>query len=621
MTIDPANFRHATPWILSELERDPGISDTSLALFRRVILRQNDLPSGVTKLLLRESSLRSPCDADLIKRMTPTTDTTIEKIEARLSKMCQSKKYSQGQQGVQRGIIRYLQNESLRIGIENINVEIKSATVRILQQLMQWADPNVVWFISKFADETNYYIFYAVLHTIQQIESHFEAAMSDELHQIQYAAFAEGIDWSSIKAITKTYLNMRYDKRSKFVTRCPTLVRDSVLKLIEQAPPYDVRVDTGEAIFRKRTADGTQLLPHTQVKTRSDDSHAFYELIGTPDAEECSALRRYHGIKAKPNKPFYVGKGSFSVNRLARKLGEESFVNVKKFKQRSAYKGQSVDNILNHEVNIFSSFAKHPRLIQYHGFASMPEHSPVTAADTGYLFMELASTSEGLKNGTKLIDEFHKAYPQKADKLSTEYQIKQRQLAYDFIAAAVAVHNGGYAHRDIKPDNYFVTDQGVKLGDFGLAHKNVYSDPDSRRYQSWAGTLIYGPPESVPHSANTYSVPNHDPFSLGLVLFNLKTNKDARDIKDKHLYVGYYDNNQQLQRCDYINLNFSKCDNRPKRYRCIGIYDTENIVGNTLDEVIAKLLTRDPSERISAREALALPYFAPIHEQISKAAS
>lgn len=618
MTIEPANFRHATPGILSKLERDPGISDTSLALFRRVILRQGALPAGVTKLLLREPSLRAPSDADLIKQMTPTTETIFEKIEARLSKMCHSKKFSQGQQGLQRGIIRYLQNQSLRIGIENINIAMDSLKEQILQQLRQWNDPNVVWFISKFADETNYYIVLAIMHTYKQRESHFEAAMSDELHQIQYAAFAESIDWSSIKEITETYLKMRYDKRSKYVTERPTLVRDNVLKLIEQAPPYDVRIDTGEAIFRKRTANGTQLLPHTQVKTRSDDSPAFYELIGTPDAEECSALRRYHGITAKPNKPFYVGRGSFSVNRLARRLGEESFVNVKKFKQRSAYKGQPVDNILNHEVNIFSSFAKHPRLIQYHGFASMSEHSPVTTADTGYLFMELASTSEGLKNGTKLIDEFHKAYPKKADKLSAEYQIKQRQLAYDFIAAAIAVHNGGYAHRDIKPDNYFVTDQGVKLGDFGLAHKYVYSDPDSRRYQRWAGTLIYGPPESVPGSDNTYSVPNHDPFSLGLVLFNLKTNKDARDIKDKHLYVGYYDHNQQLLRCDYINLTFSKCDNRPERYRCIGIYNTKAIVGNTLDEVIAKLLTRDPSERISAREALALPYFAPIHEQSSQ---
>lgn len=38
------------------------------------------------------------------------------------------------------------------------------------------------------------------------------------------------------------------------------------------------------------------------------------------------------------------------------------------------------------------------------------------------------------------------------------------------VMAVEAVHNMGYIHRDLKPDNILITKEGhVKLSDFGLA--------------------------------------------------------------------------------------------------------------------------------------------------------
>ena len=41
-----------------------------------------------------------------------------------------------------------------------------------------------------------------------------------------------------------------------------------------------------------------------------------------------------------------------------------------------------------------------------------------------------------------------------------------------------------------------------------------------------------------------------------------------------------------------------------------GIEQTKDVVGNTLDEVIAKLIDTNPDDRISPEEALTLPYFS-----------
>ena len=92
------------------------------------------------------------------------------------------------------------------------------------------------------------------------------------------------------------------------------------------------------------------------------------------------------------------------------------------------------------------------------------------------------------------------------------------------MSAVTALHDLGLIHRDLKPTNVFLTPQGVKLLDFGLArHTQVdaaFTAPALTMAGSVAGTLRYMAPEQVtgdPVDERT------DVFALGVMLFEMLT--------------------------------------------------------------------------------------------------
>jgi non-specific serine/threonine protein kinase len=102
-----------------------------------------------------------------------------------------------------------------------------------------------------------------------------------------------------------------------------------------------------------------------------------------------------------------------------------------------------------------------------------------------------------------------------------------RQMA----RALSAAHAAGITHRDIKPDNIMVRDDGyVKMLDFGLARllPTTASDPEAATLAQQTtpgtvmGTLAYMSPEQA--SGQTASPPS-DVFALGIVLYELATRR------------------------------------------------------------------------------------------------
>ncbi len=91
-----------------------------------------------------------------------------------------------------------------------------------------------------------------------------------------------------------------------------------------------------------------------------------------------------------------------------------------------------------------------------------------------------------------------------------------RRFMLQLISAVQHMHANGLYHRDIKPENIFLTEDGsVKLGDFGLATKSLWS------YESCVGSDRYMAPEQYDPAGMGYSPAKADIWSLGICLLNV----------------------------------------------------------------------------------------------------
>jgi eukaryotic-like serine/threonine-protein kinase len=90
-------------------------------------------------------------------------------------------------------------------------------------------------------------------------------------------------------------------------------------------------------------------------------------------------------------------------------------------------------------------------------------------------------------------------------------------IMYQLCSAIMYAHNHGVIHRDIKPQNIFLTSDGIiKLGDFGIA--TFENANHVTRQETFVGTVHYTSPEvSQGNPASTRS----DIYSMGITFFEL----------------------------------------------------------------------------------------------------
>jgi hypothetical protein len=146
------------------------------------------------------------------------------------------------------------------------------------------------------------------------------------------------------------------------------------------------------------------------------------------------------------------------------------------------------------EANLLASIS-HPNIVHVH--------------DSGTLGLDRYLVMERL-TGSTLLDQVESSGPLAAD--------KGLGLLGDIARALEYIHGQGIVHRDVKPGNIQILDDGTaKLLDFGLAKEVFGKRTGTTKRGEGLGSIPYMPPEQVFDAANVG--PPSDIYGLGSTLY------------------------------------------------------------------------------------------------------
>ncbi|OHS95127.1 Cell division control protein 2 3 [Tritrichomonas foetus] len=180
-------------------------------------------------------------------------------------------------------------------------------------------------------------------------------------------------------------------------------------------------------------------------------------------------------------------------------------------------------------------------------------------------------------------------------------------------------------HRDLKPANIFVTRNNIlKLGDFGLARQLS----ECTRYSHQVVTLWYRPPELL-LGVKQYGT-EVDIWSAGCILYEMVTSKvlfrsasndDISQLIEIFKLIGRPNKDWIGFQGEKANLFSSVKDKIPK-----DSYEKQSFKKHLEDtipqeyqemiDLLLKMLALNPSERITAEEALNHPFIRSINDSI-----
>lgn len=144
------------------------------------------------------------------------------------------------------------------------------------------------------------------------------------------------------------------------------------------------------------------------------------------------------------------------------------------------------------------------------------------------------------------------------------------KITKEILQALAAAHRSGLIHRDVKPENVLLPETGqVKVADFGLAR--AASEVTAATTGSILGTVAYLSPETVSGTAADSRV---DVYATGIILFELLAGIPPFS-GDSPIQIAYAHVHEDVPH----------------------IKETQPWVPQPVDDLIAKLTTRDPAKR------------------------
>jgi len=247
------------------------------------------------------------------------------------------------------------------------------------------------------------------------------------------------------------------------------------------------------------------------------------------------------------------GTGSFSVVHEAVQKQSTEEVAVKVVDRRDLHPADAV--ALQDEIVALKELASCPYIVELYDVFEEP--------DTTFLVMEK------MRGGDLIERIIKKAHYTEAD---------AKAVCKNLLLGVQYCHSKSIANRNLKPENLLLSSKGsdtdVKISDFGYAKKVLY--PNSLRTQ--CGTEGYTAPEILKHRPE-YDV-GCDMWSLGVVLYILiggyRPFRGTGTEIMRHIRYGEY---------EFHSRYWSHVSNEAK-------------------DLICRMMTVDPSKRITASEAL-----------------
>ena len=207
----------------------------------------------------------------------------------------------------------------------------------------------------------------------------------------------------------------------------------------------------------------------------------------------------------------------------------------------------------------------------------------------------------------------------------SDYDI--RYYIFELLKALDYCHSNGVMHRDVKPHNVMIDHEKrqLRLIDWGLAE---FYHPGQEYHVRVASRYFKGPELLVDLQKYDYAL---DMWSLGCIFAGMIFRKEpffrGHDNYDQLVRIAKVLGTEELfQYLDAYNLeldpHFDKILGRhsKKPWSKFVTYENQHLVCDEAVDFVSKLLRYNHQERLSAKEAMSHPYFAPVRDAAEAAA-
>lgn len=283
-----------------------------------------------------------------------------------------------------------------------------------------------------------------------------------------------------------------------------------------------------------------------------------------------------------------TGEGTFSEVLRCQCLADSKFYACKKMKQRY----DSIDQVNKlREVQALRKLNPHPNIIGLKEVIFDPRNGTLA------LIFELMDMN---------------VYELIKDRRNYLSESKVKLYMWQLIKSLHHMHRHGIFHRDVKPENILLKKDVLKLADYGSC-RSIYS---KQPYTEYISTRWYRAPECL--LTDGYYSHKMDLWSAGCVLYEILTlrplfpgTNELDQISRIHDVLG----TPSVQLLDKFRAHQSRCMNfnfPPKAgTRFSSLFKS---ISPTCLDLLCKLCTYDPDERISGKNVLRHPYFREFRE-------